>query len=171
MQEIDKFKDENGGISRENIKEIIPYEDPFLFIDSVLKLTKREIVATKEIKAGEPYFKGHFKGFPIMPGALIIEGLGQAATLLVRYNIANHEEKDVLAYQIKSAKFFRPTFPGHTLTYKVKLASMLNLIFRLKKIAFVNGEIFRNEKLVSKVKMVLAIVDKSQFRGKYSGKK
>ena len=165
MQEIDKFKDEKGEISRENIKKIIPYEDPFLFIDRVIKLTKKEIIATKEVKADEPYFKGHFSGFPIMPGALIVEGIGQAATLLVRYNVPNHEEKDILAYKIRSAKFFRPTFPGHTLTYKAKLT------FMLKKIAFVNGEIFRNEKLVSKVKMVLAIVDKNQFRGKYSGKK
>ena len=165
MQEIDKFKDEKGEINRENIKKIIPYEDPFLFIDHVVKLTKKEIIATKKVNADEPYFKGHFSGFPIMPGALIVEGIGQAATLLVRYNLPNHKERDILAYKIRSAKFFRPTFPGHTLTYKAKL------IFMLKKIAFVNGKIFRNEKLVSKVKMVLAIVDKNQFRGKYSGKK
>ncbi|MEK6949024.1 MAG: 3-hydroxyacyl-ACP dehydratase FabZ family protein [Nanoarchaeota archaeon] len=165
MREIDKFKDGKGEISRENVKKIIPYEDPFLFIDHVIKLTKKEIIATKEVKADEPYFKGHFKGFPIMPGALIIEGIGQAATLLVRYNIPNHEEKDILAYKIRSAKFFRPTFPGHTLTYKAKLT------FMLKKIAFVSGKIFRSEKIVSKVKMVLAIVDKNQFRGKYSGKR
>lgn len=165
MQEIDQLKDENGGISRENIKKIIPYEDPFLFIDYVSKLTKKEIVATKEVKANEFYLKGHFKDFPIMPGALIVEGLGQAATLLVRYNIPDHQEKDILAYKIKSAKFFRPTFPGHTLTFKAKLT------FMLRKVAFVNGEIFRNEKLVSKVKMVLAIVDKKQFRGRYSGKR
>ncbi len=165
MREIDKFKDGKGEISRENVKKIIPYEDPFLFIDHVIKLTIKEIIATKEVKADEPYFKGHFKGFPIMPGALIIEGIGQAATLLVRYNIPNHEEKDILAYKIRSAKFFRPTFPGHTLTYKAKLT------FMLKKIAFVSGKIFRSEKIVSKVKMVLAIVDKNQFRGKYSGKR
>lgn len=165
MQEIDKFKDEKGEISRENIKKIIPYEDPFLFIDKVLSLTKKEIIAVKEIKADEPYFKGHFRGFPIMPGALIVEGIGQAATLLVRYNLPNHEEKDILAYKIRSAKFFRPTFPGHTLTYKAKLT------FMLKKIAFVSGKIFRGEKPVSKVKMVLAIVDKNQFRERYSGKR
>ena len=37
-----------------------------------------------------------------------------------------------------------------------------------KKIAFVNGNVFRKEKLVSKVKMILAIVDKERFRGRYS---
>jgi hypothetical protein len=40
-----------------------------------------------------------------------------------------------------------------------------------KKIAFVSGSVFRKEKLVSKVNMVLAIVDKKQFRERYSHKK
>ena len=163
--DIDALKNENGEISREDIKKIIPYDAPFLFIDRVLSLTKKKIVAVKEVKAEESYFKGHFKDFPIMPGALIIEGLGQAATLLVRYNIPDHQGKDILAYKIKSAKFYRPVFPGQTIKYEAKLVLML------KKIAFVSGNVFRKDKLVSKVKMVLAIVDKNQFREKYSGKK
>ena len=165
MKSIDQFKDSNGEISREDIKKIIPYEDPFLMIDRVLSLDKKNIVAIKNVRVEEDYLKGHFKGFPIMPGALIVEGLGQAATLLVRYNLKNHEQKDILAYKIRSAKFFRPTFPGHTLRFEAKL------VFMFKKIAFVNGNVFRKEKLVSKVKMVLAIVDKKGFRERYSSKK
>ena len=161
MKSIDIYKDNKGEIDRENIKKIIPYDEPFLFMDKVIKLDEKEIVAEKKINANEQYFKGHFKGFPIMPGALIIEGLGQAATLLIRYNIESHESKEILAYKIRSAKFFRPTFPGHTLTFKAKL------IFMFKKLAFVNGMVFRNEKLVSKVKMILAIVDKDSFRSRY----
>jgi len=163
MNSIDKFKDNNGEIDVSGIKQIIPYDEPFLFIDRVLKLNKKNIIAIKDVE--ESCFKGHFKDFPIMPGALIVEGLGQAATMLIRYNIPNHEEKDILAYKIRSAKFFRPTFPGQTLRYEAKL------LFMFKKIAFVNGNVFRKDKLVSKVKMVLAIVDKKQFRERYSGKK
>ncbi len=164
MKSIDRFRDKKGEINAKGIKKIIPYDKPFLMIDRVLKLNKKEIIAVKKVKAEEDYLKGHFKGFPIMPGALIVEGIGQAATLLVRYNIKNHEQKDILAYKIRSAKFFRPTFPGHTLRFEAKL------IFMFRKIAFVNGNVFRKEKLVSKVKMVLAIVDKKQFRGRYSKK-
>ena len=164
MDSIDKFKDAKGEISKENIKQIIPYDDDFLFIDRVLKLDKKNIVALKEVKANEDYFKGHFKNFPIMPGALIVEGLGQAATLLVRYNIPNHEEKDILAYKIRGAKFFRPTFPGQTLRFEAKL------VFMFRKIAFVNGNVFRDDKLAAKVKMTLAIVDKKWFREKYARK-
>ena len=164
MESIDQFKDKNGEIDTEGIKKIIPYDKPFLMIDRVLKLNKKNIVAIKNIRNDEDYFKGHFKGFPIMPGALIVEGLGQAATLLIRYNLKNHKQKDILAYKIRSAKFFRPTFPGHILRFEAKL------VFMLKKIAFVNGKVFRGEKLVSKVKMVLAIVDKKQFRERYTKK-
>ncbi|MAE43075.1 hypothetical protein CMO93_04840 [Candidatus Woesearchaeota archaeon] len=165
VNSIDRFKDENGEISRENIKKIIPYGDSFLYIDKVTRLDKKNITATKDVRNDEYWVKGHFANFPIMPGALIVEGLGQAATLLVRYNIENHEQKDILAYKIRSAKFLRPTFPGQTIRFEAKLQ------FMFKKIALVGGEVYRKEKLVSKVKMVLAIVDKDKFRGRYSGKK
>jgi 3-hydroxymyristoyl/3-hydroxydecanoyl-(acyl carrier protein) dehydratase len=165
MNSIDQFKDSNGEINANGIKQIIPYDDPFLLIDRISKLEKKNIVAIKEVKAEESYLKGHFKDFPIMPGALIVEGLGQAATLLIRYNISNHEEKDVLAYKIRSAKFFRPTFPRQTLRFEAKLW------FKFKQLAFVNGKVFRKDKLVSNVKMVLAIVDKKEFRERYSGKR
>ncbi len=106
MVNIDECKNEAGEILRDDIKKIIPYQDPFLFIDKVTKLDKKSIIAEKTVREDEDYLKGHFVDFPIMPGALIFEGLGQAATLLIRYNIPDHEKKDVLAYKIRSAKFF-----------------------------------------------------------------
>ena len=164
MNSIDQFKSKEGEISRENIKKIIPYDDPFLMIDNILKIDNKKIVAEKIARADEEYFKGHFKDFPIMPGALIVEGFGQAATMLIRYNLKNHEQYDVLAYKIRSAKFFRPTFPGQTLRFEAKL------LFKFKMLWFVNGTVYRNDKIVSKVKMILAVVNKDKFRGRYQKK-
>lgn len=164
MNQIDKFKDSNGEIDRDNIKKIIPYDDPFLMIDRVLKLDKKNIIAIKDVKKEEDYFKGHFKNFPIMPGALIVEGIGQAATMLVRYNIENQEEKDILAYKIRGAKFSRPVFPGDQIRYEIKLG------LKFKKVAFVSGKVFVKDKQVSEAKIVLAIVDKKRFREKFSSK-
>tara|TARA_Y100000310_G_C20503218_1_gene725068 strand:+ start:281 stop:778 length:498 start_codon:yes stop_codon:yes gene_type:complete len=165
MNSIDSCKNELGEIEKENIKKIIPYEDSFLYIDKVTQLDKKKITATKDVRNDEYWVKGHFANFPIMPGALIVEGLGQAATMLVRYNIENHEQKEVLAYKIRSAKFFRPTFPGHKLRFEVKLK------FKFKMAWFVSGIAYRGEKEVSKVKMVLAVVDRDKFRRRYAGKK
>ena len=47
-------------------------------IDRVLSIDKSKIVAIKNTSANEEFFKGHFAGFPIMPGALMVEGMGQA---------------------------------------------------------------------------------------------
>ena len=101
MNSIDSLKNEKGEIEKENIKKIIPYQNPFLFVDKVLHLDKNRITAIRKVRKDEEFLKGHFAGFPIMPGALIAEGIGQAGTILIRYNLVDHEKKDVLAYNIK----------------------------------------------------------------------
>ena len=68
-----ELKGEKRELSKEEIKQIIPYEDPFLFIDKVTSLGKDRITAVKELSGDENFFKGHFTGFPLMPGALTIE--------------------------------------------------------------------------------------------------
>ena len=111
MNQINELKNQKGEIDTENIKKIIPYKEPFLFIERIINLSSKKIVAIKDLSGNEGFFKGHFVGFPIMPGALTVEGIGQAATLLVRSNIPNHQEKDILAYKLKEVKFMAPIIP------------------------------------------------------------
>jgi 3-hydroxymyristoyl/3-hydroxydecanoyl-(acyl carrier protein) dehydratase len=165
MQSIDNLRNKNGEIEKENIKKIIPYEDPFLLIDKVTKLDKRIIIATKQVNSNEFWVKGHFVNFPIMPGALIIEGLGQAGTLLVRYNLPNHEEKEILAYKIKKAQFLYPVFPGNQIRFEVKLSKIK------EKGALLKGKVFVDDRECSEAKMIVAILDKDRFRGKFTKNK
>ena len=151
----------HGHIERDDIKKIIPYEDPFLFVDKVLKISKDKITAIKQVNPNEPYLKGHFVDFPIMPGALTVEGLGQAATLLARSNIANHQEKDVLAYRLKEVKFMAPVLPPAKLRYEVEL------IAQDERGAIMKGNAFVKEELVAEGFLMLAIVNKEEFRSKY----
>ena len=162
MNQFDVLKNANGEIDTENIKKIIPYDEPFLFVDKVISLTNNRIVALKELSGKEDFFKGHFVGFPIMPGALTVEGLGQVATLLTRSNIPNHQEKDVLAYKLKDVKFIAPVLPGSQLRYEV------DLIAQDEKGAIFKGNAFVKDKLVAEAFFVVAIVNKSEFRAKYN---
>jgi 3-hydroxyacyl-[acyl-carrier-protein] dehydratase len=62
------------------ILKILPHRYPFLLIDRVLELKRKErIVAIKNVTINEPFFVGHFPGLPIMPGVLIVEAIAQAA--------------------------------------------------------------------------------------------
>ncbi len=162
MKKIDDLKDEKGCLDMNAIKQIIPYEYPFLMIDKVLTIDKNKIVAIKNISTNEAWIKGHFAGFPIMPGALIIEGIGQAGTLLVRYNLEDHYTKDVLAYRIKEAKFSAPAFPGDQLKYEIALMG------QDERGALLQAKAIKEEKVVAEATLMLAVVDRKEFRSQHS---
>lgn len=162
MNQINELKNEKGEINTEGVKKIIPYNEHFLFIDRVTTLTSNKIVAIKELTGKEDFFKGHFAGFPIMPGALTIEGMGQAATLLARSNIPNHQEKDVLAYRIKEAKFTAPVFPPAEIRFEI------DLIAQDERGAILQGKAFVKNTLVAETLLMLAIVNRADFRAKNS---
>ena len=162
MSQINEFKNDKGEISKDGIKKIIPYQEPFLFIDKVLSLSGNRLVAIKELTGNEDFFKGHFVGFPIMPGALTVEGMGQAATLLARSNIPNHHEKDILAYRLKEVKFMAPVLPPAQVRFEI------DLIAQDERGAILKGKAFAKENLVAEALLMLAIVNKAEFRAKYS---
>lgn len=162
MSQINEFTNLKGEIDTEGIKKIVPYDEPFLFIDKVISLSNDRIVAIKDLSGSEDFFKGHFVGFPIMPGALTVEGIGQASTLLVRNNIQNHQEKDVLAYKLKEVKFIAPILPHDQIRFEVEL------IAQDEKGAILKGKAFVKENLVAEALLMLAIVNKAEFRAKYA---
>ena len=65
------------------IQQVLPHRYPFLLVDRVLEIEAgKRIVALKSVTVNEPFFAGHFPGFPVMPGVLIVEAMAQAAGLL-----------------------------------------------------------------------------------------
>ena len=158
MVQFSEFKNSKGEIDKENIEKIIPYNEHFLFIDEVISLSSNKIVAVKNLSGNEDFLKGHFVGFPIMPGALTIEGLGQACTLLARSNISNHQEKDVLAFRLKDVKFMAPIFPGDQVRFEAELVA------QDERGAILQGKVFVKDNLMADAVIMLAIVNKSEFR-------
>src|SRR3954470_16275053 len=76
------------------IQAILPHRYPFLLIDRVIEVErKKRIVAVKNATATEPHFNGHFPGYPIMPGVLIVEAIAQAGGALLLTEIPDREQK------------------------------------------------------------------------------
>lgn len=72
--------------------------------------------AIKNVSLTEEQLHDHFPGHPLMPAALVIEGMAQTGGLLVgEYN--SFTERVVLAKLAKSVFHFHPT-PGDTLVYR-----------------------------------------------------
>ena len=93
-----------------------------------------------------------------MPGVLVGEGMAQAGTFMVRYNLDHHEDKDILAFQIESARFPGPAQPGDRLDYQVRLLKLRSRVARLE------GEALVGERQVCKARIVLGIIDRNDLR-------
>jgi 3-hydroxyacyl-[acyl-carrier-protein] dehydratase len=82
----------------------------------------RSATAVKCLSHAEDHYAEHFPGYPIMPAALILEGLAQTGGILVG-EVNQFREKVVLA-KIPSAKFHRDVAPGEVLTYKADVVDL-----------------------------------------------
>jgi 3-hydroxyacyl-[acyl-carrier-protein] dehydratase len=106
----------------QDILAILPHRYPFLLIDRVVDLTRKQrVVAIKNVTFNEPFFQGHFPGVPIMPGVLIIEAIAQAGGALLLTEIPDRENKLMVFTGIERARFRRPVVPGDQLRIEVEV--------------------------------------------------
>ena len=124
-----------------DILKILPHRYPFLLIDRVLDLKRKDrIVAIKNVTFNEPQFMGHFPDNPVMPGVLVIEGMAQTAGALCLWHLGTEARgRKVFFLTIDKAKFRKPAIPGDTIEYHVdKIAHRRNMWWYRAK-ALVNG--------------------------------
>ena len=46
------------------IRDILPHRYPMLLVDAIVELEEERIVGIKNVTINEPFFRGHFPGFP-----------------------------------------------------------------------------------------------------------
>ena len=120
------------------IQRILPHRYPFLLIDRVVDLTRRErIVALKNVTINEPFFQGHFPNLPIMPGVLIVEAIAQAGGALLLTEVEDRDQKLMVFTGIERARFRRPVLPGDQLRIEVDVKSWRMNAVRMEGKAFV----------------------------------
>ena len=99
------------------ITELIPHRHPFLLVDRIERADAEEIVGYKRFAADEPFFAGHFPGYPVVPGVLLVEcmaqcgGAGVAAMGGVEEGSGDEAKVTFLA-SVEKAKFRRQVRPG-----------------------------------------------------------
>jgi 3-hydroxyacyl-[acyl-carrier-protein] dehydratase len=75
--------------------------------------------AIKTVSLVEEHLRDHFPEYPIMPHALVLEGLAQTGGLLV--SEANDFSEKVILAKVPKAEFHFEALPGDVLTYQATL--------------------------------------------------
>ncbi|MCG7337357.1 3-hydroxyacyl-ACP dehydratase FabZ [Sporosarcina sp. ACRSM] len=128
-------------LTAEQIQAILPHRYPFLMIDRILEVEEgKRAVGIKNVTINEDFFNGHFPGYPVMPGVLIVEALAQVGAVAM---LQKEENKGRLAFfaGIDNCRFKRQVTPGDTLRLEVEITRLRGSIGKGKARATVDGEI------------------------------
>jgi 3-hydroxyacyl-[acyl-carrier-protein] dehydratase len=147
-----------------DILRILPHRFPFLLIDRVIELERKQrIVAIKNVTMNEPFFVGHFPNMPIMPGVLIVEAIAQAGGALLLTEVEDRDSKLMMFTGIERARFRRPVLPGDQLRIEVDVKAWRIRAVRMEGTAYVDG------KRVAEAVVTCQLVDRPHGQGPASG--
>lgn len=122
------------------IQKILPHRYPFLLVDRIVDITpKVKAVGLKNVSANEQFFQGHFPGYPIMPGVLIIEAMAQVAGILAFQSGA--QGNSVYFMSVEKAKFRKPVVPGDQLRFEVSIIQNRSNVWKFSGQAFVDDQV------------------------------
>ena len=124
-----------------DIQKILPHKYPFLLVDRILELEEgKRALGLKNVTINEPFFEGHFPGYPIMPGVLIVEAMAQVGAVAI-LSMEAYKGKLAVFAGIDKMKFKKQVVPGDALIMEAELIAIKHGIGKAKVSSTVDGKI------------------------------
>ena len=97
----------------------LPRRFPLLLVDRIDECVPgRSARGSKCVTVNEPYFQGHFPGYPVMPGVLVLEALVQLCTFLAA---SSGLPPPTAIRTLDNVRFKRQVIPGDRLALEVTM--------------------------------------------------
>lgn len=155
-------------MSFREVRDLLPQRNPFVFVDRIIEFEAgKRVVCLKNVSANEPFFVGHFPGFEIMPGVLILESMAQASIVLFKKDssvgssddssggVKDNDDRVFLLVSVSSARFSKPVFPGDQLVLEINVDKIVS------KGAIVHGVARVKDVTVAKATLTFGVAEKS----------
>ena len=119
-------------MSPEQIIDILPYTEPFLFVGELSNISENGITGTYRFDKNSFFYRGHFKDHPVTPGVILTETMAQIGLVCLGIYLMRNEPGQSLpqiALSSNQVDFYLPVFPGE----KVRVVSE-KVYFRFNKL-------------------------------------
>jgi 3-hydroxyacyl-[acyl-carrier-protein] dehydratase len=133
----------------------IPHRPPFLLLDRCEDyVASQSIVGIKCVTVNEPFFQGHFPGYPVMPGVLIVESMAQTSAVLMSKSLEiDPTGKAIFFMSLDNCRFRAPVRPGDVLRLAVEVTQSRRDIYKFK------GRALVGEKMVAEAEFAAMVVE------------
>ena len=112
----------------------------FILIDKIVELAPgKRIKAVKGVTLAEEYLADHFPTFPVLPGVLLLEGLIESASWLVRVT-ESFAHSMVLLEEARNVKYKSFLAPGAQIEYSVEAKTIEENVSSFSGTGVSNGE-------------------------------
>lgn len=128
-------------LDRSAIEALIPHREPFLWLDEVLELSETLVRARKRVAEDLEIFRGHYPGFPVLPGVLLCEAVFQAGAVLIASGGEIPEGHVPVVTRQHETRFRRMVRPGEVLEIEARLDETLGGAWFFSGTVRVDGQV------------------------------
>jgi 3-hydroxyacyl-[acyl-carrier-protein] dehydratase len=125
----------------------LPYQDPFLFVDTIEDVSEDFIKGSYTFKATSWFYKGHFKDHPITPGVILTEcaaqiGLASLGLFILSQDKNSDSSQIRLAMTSTNIEFLKPVLPDEKVIIEAeKIYFRFNKLKSSVKMFNINGDL------------------------------
>jgi 3-hydroxyacyl-[acyl-carrier-protein] dehydratase len=128
----------------EEVRAALKQRFPMLMVDTVIALEPgKSIRTTKNVTGNEIQFLGHFPEHAVMPGTLIVEAIGQSASILFSKTTGTGIQAGefLVLGSINQMRFLVPVVPGDKLEIEIQVLKFIDGFALIEAVASVGDTV------------------------------
>jgi len=142
-----------------DIESLLPHREPFLFVDEIVQADDKKVVARHVFTEKEFFFPGHFPGYPVVPGVILIETMAQSGGAGLRKIGVLGDDALFFLATVDKVKFRRQVRPGDEVRSEIE---NLRVSPRMIK---QSGKAYVGDELAAEAEWMCLVGDKSAVPG------